>query len=79
MAYQSHRNRRPNGNPGYPVRSVRISDELWERAQRRAAYEGVTMSKVLYQIVEGYAAGLVNLPKVQVSYGTVVKQDGEAV
>ncbi len=60
--------RRPAGSDNNPVRSVRVSDELWERAKRRAAYDGVTMSHVLLMIVEGYANGLLNLPKVQVIY-----------
>jgi hypothetical protein len=51
-----------------PVRSVRVEDALWERARRRATYEGVTMSQVLYEFTKGYADGLLNRPQVQLVY-----------
>lgn len=60
--------RRPMGTNRAPVRSVRVSDEVWEAAKRRAAYEGVTMSTVLVEFAEGYAKGLVDRPKVTVTY-----------
>lgn len=63
-----NRIRRPNGAPEAPVRSVRVGNELWEKARRRADYEGLTMSGVLYAMVEGYAAGLLDMPKTQVVY-----------
>jgi len=51
-----------------PARSVRISDEVWDKARHRAAFEGVTVSHVIFSLLEGYAKGLLNLPKVQVQY-----------
>lgn len=51
-----------------PARSVRIADEVWDRARNRAAYEGVTISYVIDSLLEGYSKGLLNLPKVQVQY-----------
>jgi len=51
-----------------PVRSVRVADDLWEKARRRATYEGVTMSQVLYDFVDGYARGLVDRPRVEVVF-----------
>lgn len=51
-----------------PARSVRISDEVWDSARNRAAYENVTVSHVIFVLLEGYAKGLLNLPKVQVTY-----------
>lgn len=60
--------RRPNGSKQVPVRSVRVPEDIWEAAKRRATYEGVTMSTVMYEFVEGYAKGLVDLPKVTITY-----------
>jgi hypothetical protein len=51
-----------------PARSVRVADEPWDRARRRANYEGVTMSNMVAQLVDGYGKGLIDLPKVQISY-----------
>lgn len=54
---------------GLPVRSVRISDEVWEAASRRAQKEGIdTMSYVISLLVESYAKGLIDLPKVQLVF-----------
>lgn len=61
--------RRPRSTNGaMPARSVRVSDEVWERAKSRAKYEGVTVSTVIFTLLEGYSKGLLNLPKVQVTY-----------
>jgi hypothetical protein len=60
--------RRPAGVKEYPTRSVRIADEVWERARRRASLEGVTISHVLSLMVEGYASGLLDMPRTQVVY-----------
>lgn len=56
------------GRKEVPVRSVRVDDELWEKARRRATYEGVTMSQVLYEFTQGYAEGLLNRPQRQMVY-----------
>lgn len=66
---RQRRPRRPVGTKEDPVRSVRISDDLWIPARRRAEREGVTMSHVLVSIVEGYANKALDLPRVQVHYG----------
>jgi len=66
---RQRRPRRPIGAKEDPVRSVRISDDLWIPARRRAEREGVTMSHVLVSIVEGYANKALDLPRVQVHYG----------
>ena len=60
------RPRRPKGST--PARSVRVSDEAWEKARSRAEYEGVTVSHVAAVLIEGYSKGLINMPKVQVVY-----------
>lgn len=66
---RQRRPRRPIGTKEDPVRSVRISDDLWIPARRRAEKEGVTMSHVLVAIVEGYANKALDLPRVQIHYG----------
>lgn len=67
MSDSRARPRRAKGQT--PARSVRISDEVWDRARNRAAYEGTTVSHVIASLLEGYSKGLLNLPKVQVVYG----------
>lgn len=60
--------RRPNGSAPNPVRSIRVSDEVWDAANRRAHYEGVTISTVVIEIIQGYASGMLDLPRVQAVY-----------
>jgi hypothetical protein len=71
------RQRRPNGTPPNPVRSVRVSDEAWSAAQVRAAYEGRTMSEIVALLVSGYAQGQIQLPRVEMVYETAKKASGE--
>ncbi len=63
------RHRRPNGSAEQPVRSVRVSDELWDLARKRAAVDGVTLSYVMATMLEGYAYHAVDLPKVSRTFG----------
>lgn len=70
------RTRRPNGSTPHPARSIRVSDETWERAKRRATYDGVTISHVGATLIEGYAQGLIDLPKTQVVFQPT-RQGGE--
>jgi len=60
--------------PHNPTRSIRVPDDVWERAKRRARHEGVSISKVCQMIVTGYAQGLIDLPKVTVHYENVTKE-----
>lgn len=48
--------------------SVRTTDDLWARAKKRAEGEGVTLNHVMNEILEGYARGMINLPKVVKQY-----------
>lgn len=60
------RPRRPQG--AMPARSIRVSDEAWNKARARAEYEGVTVSHVAAMLIEGYSKGLLNPPQVTVTY-----------
>lgn len=51
-----------------PVRSVRISPEVWESAKRRATSEGKTISQAMTLLVEAYSRGMLDLPRVQLVY-----------
>lgn len=51
-------------SPPTTTRSIRCTPEAWRKAQVRAAREGVTMTHVLREFVEGYGNGELNLPKV---------------
>jgi predicted DNA-binding ribbon-helix-helix protein len=46
----------PN-QPKTPVRTVRLSDELWERVKRIAAARKMTVSDVLRELIERGTAG----------------------
>lgn len=48
--------------------SVRVHEDLWVKARRRAETEGTTINGVIEEIVEGYATGLVNLPRITKTY-----------
>jgi len=55
--------RRPNGKGKTPSRSVRVSDDIWDGAARRAAYEGHSLSFVIQSFLEAYGDGKVNVPQ----------------
>lgn len=62
--------RRRRTGPENPARSVRVDDTTWNKAVRRADYEGTTISTVVQLFVRGYGEGLINPPKVQLVYAT---------
>ena len=57
--------RRPQGSGGLNVHSLRCSDEVWTLAARRAAREGITMSYVIAQLLEGFGLGYVDPPVIE--------------
>lgn len=50
------------------VKTVRMRDSVWSRASSRAVREGVTMSTVLQELVEGYSLEKINLPRIEKVY-----------
>lgn len=54
---------RPRNGKYAPTRSVRVADALWDEAKSRASREGHTMSHVLSLLIQGYAAGKIDLPQ----------------
>lgn len=44
----------PNA-PGTPRRTVRVPDEVWEAAQRKAEEKGDNLSEVIRKALERYA------------------------
>lgn len=48
--------------------SVRVQDDHWNKAKQRAAGDGLAMNSVIAELVEGYARGMINLPKVTKQY-----------
>lgn len=51
-----------------PARSIRVDTPTWEKAIRRAEYEGTTVSAIVQMFVKGYGDGLVNPPQVHIVY-----------
>lgn len=48
--------------------SYRCTPELYEATQRRADLEGVAVNAVITEIMEGYARGLIDLPRITKAY-----------
>lgn len=48
--------------------SFRCNGEIWKKGRKRAASEGVSISHVINEFLEGYAKGKINLPKVTKTY-----------
>lgn len=51
--------------------SVRTTDAIWGRAKSRADGDGTNMNAVISELLEGYGNGMINLPKVTKTYGSV--------
>lgn len=43
----------PNA-PKTPTRTIRVSDDLWKAAQKKAALEGVSITSVIIKALEEY-------------------------
>lgn len=67
--------RRPSTQLYAPPRSIRVPDKVWNAAKRRAKSEGTTPSYVVNMFLEGYANGMLNLPRVQVVYPAAEQAD----
>lgn len=50
--------------------SIRSDEVMWAKAKRRADSEGHTMNHVLNELLEGYAIGVMHLPKLSKQYTT---------
>lgn len=48
--------------------SFRCNGDVWTMSRERAEKEGVTVSHVINEFLEGYALGKINLPTVIKSY-----------
>jgi hypothetical protein len=60
--------RRPAGSRHLPPRSIRASDEVWEKAKRRAMREDLSVSGAVQIFLEAYGNGMINLPKRELRY-----------
>lgn len=45
-----------------PVRSVRVSDDVWQAAKSRAGEEGMTLSRALVLLIRSYAVHALDIP-----------------
>ena len=50
------------------VRTVRVADDVWEAARRRADLEGVSLGYAMRQFALGYATGHLHLPKTEINF-----------
>ena len=51
---RKHNKQKGWNNPGTPIRSFRISDELWYQARNISAAQGTTLTKVMVQFLKEY-------------------------
>lgn len=53
--------------PASPLipRSVRIPQNVWDIARKRATEEGTTITAAVTDLLEGYARGVYELPRVR--------------
>lgn len=63
------------GRANTASRSIRIDNEVWAKAKARAQYEGITLNYVLTSFVEAYANGIINTPRLTVSFSQQVQDD----
>lgn len=54
--------------PDSSIRSIRCPNSVWDAAKERAEAEGVAMSYVVAQLVEGYSLGVFNMPALVKSF-----------
>lgn len=57
---------RPASGKTMIMRSYRIEEHVYKAARARAAEEGTNVSQVISNLVEGYARGVYELPRVKV-------------
>lgn len=61
--------KRPAGSSSDPVRSMRVAEDTFSAAKRRAENEdGVTVSFVVQTFLEMYGKGMLSLPRMVMSY-----------
>ena len=53
---RTHNKEQGWNNPGTPIRSFRISDELWYEARNITAAEGTTITKLINKFLEEYVS-----------------------
>lgn len=52
--------------------SVRTRNDLWAAAKRRAEAEGTTLNEAINELLEGYARGMIKLPRIVKQYAPIV-------
>ncbi len=62
------RTRRPRGSDELSVRTFRTDDLTWERARARATRDGMSISRVVATLLDGYARGHIDLPEIHFVY-----------
>ena len=55
--------------------SVRLHEEIWESARVRADNDGTTVNRVVEELLEGYADGRIDRPRVAKHYGASLRLD----
>lgn len=69
----------PNGSAKTRPHSVRTTESLWLSAKRRADQDGVSMTYMISEILDGYQRGLVNLPSANAGDSTAKRESSRSV
>ncbi len=59
--------------------SIRMTESLWLSAKRRADEEQKSMNFVVGEFLDGYARGLVNLPRQAANHSTARRDPGHSI
>ncbi len=73
------RTRRPRGARQLPVHTFRIDDLTWNKARLRATREGLSISRVIATLLDGYAHGHIDMPRVKLVYPEHPKREEQIV
>lgn len=76
---QSQTHRAKPGAARTKPHSIRTTESLWLSAKRRADGEDVTMGYMITELMEGYARGLMTLPKDAGAKSTAKREPGHSV
>lgn len=58
---------RPKNPQTLTPRSMRVEQSIWDKARERATAEGRSVSGVMADLLEGYARGVYELPRVEIT------------
>jgi hypothetical protein len=65
---------RPKSEVKSSTYSIRVEERMWAKAKERAASEGVTITQVLREFLNGYALEKLDMPRIVRDYDIVHRE-----